>query len=394
MKSNQNIRVVTSCRGRFLIFDQARELNKHGMLYQLITDYPKNFPQKFGVPPEKVKALLLTGIFNHGFNRIRKYVPKNWLVHIDHFIHSFFSRRLPKLIPKETEFFIGLSSFCLEGILYCKSKGIPCAVEHASIHQADERNLQMEEARYWGVDLPTYTTPPWVIEKEQKEFLAADYVFVPSHAAKESMVRNGIPAEKIFVNHYGVEVSSFSPHPKKDSVFRVIQVGNINLGKGVLHLIEAFKKANIPNSELWFVGPGLESFGLKDKIEQLKTNNIHFIGQVPQKKLPELFSQASISVLCSLADGFGLVVPQSMACGIPVIVTENVGAKDIIRPGENGFIVPIRDQEALVEKLKYIAANPEILVQMRQHALNTASKQFSWEQYGNRIAKFIKETVK
>ena len=63
-------RVVTSCCGRFWIFDQARELARHGMLHQLITDYPRSWPARYGVPEDKVHPIVLSGVVKHGLARI------------------------------------------------------------------------------------------------------------------------------------------------------------------------------------------------------------------------------------------------------------------------------------------------------------------------------------
>lgn len=394
MLKNKITKVVTSCRSRFYIFDQARELNKHGLLRKLITDYPRSYPERFNVPGEKVEPLLFTGIFNHGFTRLRKYFSQTVIFYVDRFIHNSFSKKLPRYIPDDTEFFIGMSSFSLEALEYCKKRGIKCAVDHASIHQSQERIVLREEAELWGLPHPKTTTPDWVIEKEDKEFATADYIFLPSSSAKASLIKQGIPENKIFINPYGVDVSAFKPAPKTDNVFRVVQVGNVTLGKGVLTLIEAFKLANIPNSELVFIGPGLESFGLKEKIDQMKTDNIKFHPAVPQNELYKHFAQASVSCLASIADGFALVVIQSMACGIPAIVTEHVGSKDLIQHGENGFVVPIRSPESIAKHLQFLAAHPEKLKDMSAKALKTISESCSWELYGNRLSNFIKSLEK
>lgn len=390
MVKNKISKVVTSCRSRFYIFDQARELNKSNLLLKLITDYPKSYPARFGVPADKVEPLIFTGYFNHGFTRIRKHLHHKVIFYTERFIHNSFSKKISQYIPKETDFFIGMSSFSLEALQYCKQHGIKCAVDHASIHQSEERILLREEAKIWGLPLPKHTTPDWVIEKENQEFATADYIFLPSSSAKKSLMNQGIPESKIFINPYGVDISAFKPGKKTDDVFRVVQVGNVTLGKGVLTLIEGFKLANIPNSELVFIGPGLESFGLKNKIETMKADNIKFHPAVPQNELYKHFAQASVSALASIADGFALVVIQSMACGIPAIVTENVGSKDLISHGENGYVVPIRSPEAIAQHLRYLASNPEKLKDMSAKALKTISESCSWDLYGQRLTQFIK----
>ena len=68
--------------------------------------------------------------------------------------------------------------------------------------------------------------------------------------------------------------------------------------------------------------------------------------------------ESSVLVLPSLEEGFGLVVPQALNCGLPCIVSDRVGGKDLIRPGENGAIFPVSDAAALANELRTFAENP------------------------------------
>ena len=76
-----------------------------------------------------------------------------------------------------------------------------------------------------------------------------------------------------------------------------------------------------------------------------------------------------------------------MACGLPVICTTNTGGEDIVRDGIDGFIIPIRDVEALKEKLIYLYENPDICKAMGQSAKERVSKGFSWDDYRERMVK-------
>jgi len=94
-------------------------------------------------------------------------------------------------------------------------------------------------------------------------------------------------------------------------------------------------------------------------------------------------------VLSSIADGFALVVIYAMASGLPVIVTENVGSKDLIVDGVNGFVVPINSPETIAEKLRYLHANPDICKSMGKSARKTVLNGYSWEDYGNRLVAYL-----
>lgn len=383
------LRVVTSCSGRFHIFDQARELARHGILHQLITDYPAIRPARFGVPQEHVKPLLFTGMINHGLRRVMGRLPQGVRLPLTHAIHDHFSRRLAWALPLEMDFFIGLSSFCREALVQCRERGVPCAVDHGSLHQAEDARLVCEEANRWGLPRPIDTSPDWIVAKEDEEFSLADHVFVLSSVARDSLVRQGVDPGRIFVNPCGVDVAAFSPISRHEDVFRVIQVGAISLRKGTLDLLEAFRQAHLPGSELWFVGGGREESGLDTVIKRMERRGVSFLPPVPQHSLREYYNRSSVFVLASIADGFGMVVPQAMACGLPVIVTENVGARDLIEDGVNGFVVPIHSPHLIAERLRYLRDNPEVTKRMGQAALMTVRSGFAWSDYGDRLAAFL-----
>jgi glycosyltransferase involved in cell wall biosynthesis len=111
---------------------------------------------------------------------------------------------------------------------------------------------------------------------------------------------------------------------------------------------------------------------------------VRFVGHVPKADLPELYRRASVFVLPSLADSYGLVTLEAMACGLPVIVTENCGSKEAVREGVDGFVVPIRDPQALATALRRLYDDPD-----RRHAMGrvaaTRAREFTWERYGDRL---------
>jgi len=97
-----------------------------------------------------------------------------------------------------------------------------------------------------------------------------------------------------------------------------------------------------------------------------------------------LYQEADIFVLPSVDDGFGMVVAEAMAAGLPVIVTENVGAADHIEDGVEGFVVPIRNPEALAAKIKFFYDNLDEVKKMSLASLKK-SRFFFPEAYVERM---------
>ena len=101
-------------------------------------------------------------------------------------------------------------------------------------------------------------------------------------------------------------------------------------------------------------------------------------------KLQSLAHSIDLFVLTSLVEGFGLVILENMACGLPVIATPHSGAPDVIEEGRHGFIIPIRSAEALAEKLAWGIEHRQELFEMGQAAAVQAQR-FSWTQFRRNI---------
>jgi starch synthase len=98
-------------------------------------------------------------------------------------------------------------------------------------------------------------------------------------------------------------------------------------------------------------------------------------------------------VLPSIEEGLALVQAQAMACGVPVIATENTGAADLFTDGMEGFIVPIRDAGAIREKLLTLYENPTMREQMGEAALARVRKIGGWNDYGERAADYYRHAL-
>jgi glycosyltransferase involved in cell wall biosynthesis len=99
--------------------------------------------------------------------------------------------------------------------------------------------------------------------------------------------------------------------------------------------------------------------------------------------------ESDVLVLPSLSEGFGLVVTEALACGLPVIVTPNVGASDLVGDGQEGFVVPVCSAEAIADRLNALNRDRELLTQMSHNAQLTAERQ-SWEVYRETWARTVK----
>jgi glycosyltransferase involved in cell wall biosynthesis len=131
--------------------------------------------------------------------------------------------------------------------------------------------------------------------------------------------------------------------------------------KAPLDALEAFARANVPESYIVFAGEGPLRGAIEQRARELGVSKrARFLGFVNQSQLPSVYCGADLLVLPSLYEPFGLVVNEAMLCGRPVAVSDRVGAKyDLVREKETGYVFPAGDVDELAAILREFLANPE-----------------------------------
>jgi glycosyltransferase involved in cell wall biosynthesis len=149
---------------------------------------------------------------------------------------------------------------------------------------------------------------------------------------------------------------------RREDRTRFLYCGQLIHRKGVDILLDAFCQAAValPDIELVLVGEGPLGPELRAKIPQSTRPRVHFAGFQPVAELPKFFAEADVFVLPSRHDGWGVVVNQAIAAGMPVISSDAVGAAaDLVRENENGHLFPSGSDERLGEAICSFARHPE-----------------------------------
>ncbi|MDJ0708318.1 MAG: glycosyltransferase family 4 protein [Leptolyngbyaceae cyanobacterium MO_188.B28] len=264
-----------------------------------------------------------------------------------------------------------------------KLRGILCLYELPIVFYRTSRTIQWEEAQRFPKLAPALQAvhePTWKIERKEQEIQLADHIFVPSSLVRRSLVEAGIKSEKISVIPYGSPIDYFYPYPKTDSCFRVLFVGRVGPRKGVHYLLQAWRHLRLPNAELLLVGMSEFPEGWLARF----VDDFRYVSSAPHASLNEYYSAATVFVFPSLVEGFGLVLLEAMACGVAVITTPNTAGPDIITDGVEGFIIPIRDVDALKEKVEWCYRHPQELAEMGRAARKKA-EQLAWNCYRQRL---------
>jgi glycosyltransferase involved in cell wall biosynthesis len=376
-------------KGRFHLYDLAREIIGLGFDVRLITTLPKFIPKKFGIDKSAVKSLIFVEIIERLWRYLPKFIVKK--INPQFFVLDFFGKQASKYINTESELLIVGSATGLDAIRHARKIGIKTVIlERGSSHiQYQYQTLEYEYKKY-GVS--SFITHPKVIEKELLEYQEADYISVPSTFVKNTYVQYGISEKKILLNPYGVSLTNFYPRQEiittaslEDGVFRIIHCGTLSLRKGVQYLLQAFSRIKIPNSELLLIGSMDESF--RSIYDQLKVKGVNHLGPFKQNELVKYYQSGSIFCLASIEEGLAMVIPQAMACGLPVICTDNTGGGDIVRDSIDGYVIPARNIEVLCDRIFTLYSNRELRKKMSLNALERVSHGFSWNDYGKRAAK-------
>ncbi len=198
-------------------------------------------------------------------------------------------------------------------------------------------------------------------EREDEEYLLADFHAVASTVVRDQLIHLGIPARQIVVIPYGADTGprvfrrGGNDAPPRE--FRILFAGQIGIRKGLRTLLDALTLCGSPEWRVDFVGAKLPE-SAHDLAAYKGPVPLHFHGTKSQEQLAAMMRESSVLVLPSLEEGFGLVVPQALNCGLPCIVSDRIGGKDLIRPGENGAIFPATDAAALADELRTFAENP------------------------------------
>ena len=211
----------------------------------------------------------------------------------------------------------------------------------------------------------------------------ADAVSASSQFSRDWCVRHyQLKRESIPVLHTGVDTELFFPHPiLKSNRPNIIFVGNVSANKGIAILVEAACRLakEFPALELQILGRGdmrLIEEARKKAIAAGFPDLIEFAGYVERKQLPHYLSRAHVFAgLSAFEGGPGNVYLEAMACALPVIAPAGTGVSELVKNDETGFLVPPKDLDALIIKLRELLSNAELRESMGEEARQCVLKE-------------------
>ncbi len=345
----------------------VRGLYRHGMLQRLLCGAYR--PTE--IPSKKIRAV---GLPDRLLRKLASLDSSGWLWHFQAILFDTWASRC--LEPADV--FHVWGNYGLRSLQRAREMGMVTVVERASAHPIYQFQLLQEEYTRWGLSFYTLKA---AIKRALVEIALADHVLIPSDFVRQTFLEQGFPGEKLIQIPFGSDTRRFRPSEEViPRPFRVLFVGQVGIRKGVPYLLEAWQRLGWQDAELWLMGRVLpECRPILERYQRIP--GLCLVGH--RDNPVEAYQQADIFVFPSIEEGSALVTYEAMACGLPVVTTPNAGS--VVRDGVEGFIVPIRDVDALAKRVELLRSDERLRREMGKAARARAEK-FTWDQYGTRIA--------
>ena len=379
------LRGLVFCPGPMGIFHQSLALQERGWLGTMAIDYYCNLsdaPYRW-MPEGRVKKFLRKRYYKHlDARQVRIHplpaavmqfalrLPQSsmsqyrWVLWYNQQFDDWVASHLPEF----GNLAFGYESSSLQTFRRAKELGIPCVL-YQPVACAERAEEILEEERqcfpHLADTLRYNWFPPEELERRREERRVADAVICASSFTRDSLVEAGVEADRIYVEPYGVDQKVFSPSADKFPRFSVIWASAYTQTKGIGYLLEALAKEPVPGIELVLAGNPIRTDAASLYEDRVRVRRL---GHISREELGQVMRRCHAHVFPTLIEGFGRNIIEAMASGLPVITTPNCAGPDLIEDGVTGFIVPIRDVDAICEKLAWIDDHPQEAIEMGKRA--------------------------
>ena len=302
--------------------------------------------------------------------------------------NATFQSRIPTVELNRSDFVIGVDTASWLLAERASSIGRPYILDRTIGHpRAYEKILPLLERKFpdWMEERPQRL--PRLLSAEDAEHRLASWIVVGSSFTQRTLIECGVPADKIIVTPLGVDLATFTPaaRDKAPRPLRFLFLGSLGARKGLPLLLEAWRSLKPVDAELLLAGP------VSKRVARLipPLPGLRVLGKVSRRELPGLLQQCDVLVFPSYFEGFGAVLLEAMASGLPIIASDATGAPDLITQGVEGFVIPT-DAGALQAVMQWFLSTPSVLATMSQAARRCAER-YSWDAYGDRWMQVLRQ---
>ena len=204
----------------------------------------------------------------------------------------------------------------------------------------------------------------------------------PSRYLADQYAFNGIPREKISVLKNGIEVDRFGPPRRAHSPLTLGFIGHLGKHKGLDVLLHALSFLDAQTVRLLVVGSGEEAASLKAScresgLQQLVT----FSGQIDNQRIASVYQQIDVLIVPSVwPENSPVTITEAMASGLPVIASDIGGINELVEDGVTGFLIPVKDSQAMAERVRRFVERPALKEEMGEKGLEKIRQYRSQDQ--------------
>jgi glycosyltransferase involved in cell wall biosynthesis len=293
-----------------------------------------------------------------------------------------------RCLNHDTRLVIGREDGCAETFARARDRGIRTLYQFPSVFFRTAQSLMVHEREAFpNVCLDAddaYEHGPARLDRKRLELEHADFVLCHSQFVMKSVLETGFNEGRVACIPFGTGAEEWQASNRpKEPVF--LYVGNISVRKGVHRVLLAWKKLQAYRThKLRLIG----DMQLTSSFLQQFRGMYEHLPRMPRAALQEHYQAAHAVVFNAVADGFGHVIAESMACGTPVIASRNSGAPDLIEDGEHGLLVDFGDQERLEAKIDWALTNANAMLDMG-HRARAKAVEASWERFTSRFSDML-----
>jgi glycosyltransferase involved in cell wall biosynthesis len=208
---------------------------------------------------------------------------------------------------------------------------------------------------------------------------AAEKIVVPSPSvASVAAEWSDVPSNKIIIIPNALDPAEFAglPVPPQTDDFPIGFLGRLDPIKRILDLVEAL--AQISRAHLHIFGEGPERAEIERTTVLLGlTRRFTLHGSVHRPQ--DALSQIRLLVLPSAAEGFGLVLIEAMAAGIPIVATDVPGIRDVVKNEVTGLLVPPAQPQKLADAINRLINDPLLRHRLIEAASRDVRERFTWD---------------
>jgi len=292
-------------------------------------------------------------------------------------LHGLFARRFLRLLGERFD----IVHMHLPLVSRAKTS-IPVVVTVHSLPEIQSAGLPSPRARLFS---------PFLLRTERSVVNEADVVTTVSEFVSDE-VRKHLLAEgrrgKITVIGSGVDHDFFHPVQDSVSLSYVLYVGRLRAEKGVEDIVRSagYVHSRYPDVRFILIGSGPLEQHVRTMARRVGLGgSFAFIGKADKANLRWYYSNARLFLLPSYYEGLPLSLLEAMSCGAPVVATEVGGTREVVRQGENGYLVRPGDPQALAEAMIRLISNPRLGKEFGRNGRRRIVESFNWERVRERL---------